>query len=276
MTRPIAEQEEQDRLREQGLKRCTKCKEVKSTSEFGPRPKNRDGLETWCRICRREWAKDKKEKVKEGTWDTAIAQRATERKSRPKLIDSRTKEDRSNFNKRHYYKYHDESVARAREYRLAHPDKHREAKRRWEHNNPEKKRAARQRYAAAHPDRVKQQALQTRLRRRAKDPIGVATQRANRYAKHRHAPGRYTKDQWLELLERCGNQCLACGSTERLTRDHIIPLDWPEGTNFLWNIQPLCLSCNATKQKRYAIDYRPRDIRIWSFIESFGGLDEER
>lgn len=41
--------------------------------------------------------------------------------------------------------------------------------------------------------------------------------------------------------------CAYCGSTDRLTRDHFIPLN-SGGADAIWNIIPACLSCNASKQ----------------------------
>lgn len=57
-----------------------------------------------------------------------------------------------------------------------------------------------------------------------------------------------------ELKEIQGNCCLACGSTENLRRDHVIPVT-KGGTNDISNIQLLCDPCNTSKGNRI-IDYR--------------------
>jgi 5-methylcytosine-specific restriction endonuclease McrA len=56
----------------------------------------------------------------------------------------------------------------------------------------------------------------------------------------------FTKEQWLELLEACGHRCLACGATESVSVDHIVPLSLG-GSNAITNIQPLCATCNSLK-----------------------------
>jgi 5-methylcytosine-specific restriction endonuclease McrA len=55
-------------------------------------------------------------------------------------------------------------------------------------------------------------------------------------------------------LEAYGGYCLACGSTENITADHIVPLT-RGGAHSLYNLQPLCNVCNSRKGAR-VIDYR--------------------
>lgn len=51
-----------------------------------------------------------------------------------------------------------------------------------------------------------------------------------------------------------GEECLKCGTTENITIDHIKPVA-RGGKNRLWNLQPLCQSCNSSKGTK-TIDYR--------------------
>jgi 5-methylcytosine-specific restriction endonuclease McrA len=63
--------------------------------------------------------------------------------------------------------------------------------------------------------------------------------------------GSHTKEEWLDLLKKSKGHCNLCGDfvgEEKLTKDHIIPLSNPFGSNDnISNIQPVCLSCNASK-----------------------------
>lgn len=71
--------------------------------------------------------------------------------------------------------------------------------------------------------------------------------------------GFHTDVEWQELKEYNHLRCLKCGKTEadlkkqwkgtqfkQLTRDHIVPIS-RGGTDYIWNIQPLCVSCNSRK-----------------------------
>lgn len=51
------------------------------------------------------------------------------------------------------------------------------------------------------------------------------------------------------LIERDGNYCQRCGTTEKLSIDHIFPLS-KGGTNEFGNLQLLCNKCNSAKGAR--------------------------
>lgn len=101
--------------------------------------------------------------------------------------------------------------------------------RRWRKNNPEKSRFL---------------SMQSKLKRKT------------------NIVGSYTYKEWRELKERWHNMCPACLRSEpevKLSVDHIVPIS-KGGTNFIWNIQPLCISCNSrkyTKDIEYKKDITP-------------------
>ena len=37
------------------MKQCEKCKETKPLAEFSKKKKKKDGLQTWCKKCSKEW-----------------------------------------------------------------------------------------------------------------------------------------------------------------------------------------------------------------------------
>ena len=39
------------------MKRCARCKEQKTESEFGKKRQSKDGLKSWCKKCEREYAR---------------------------------------------------------------------------------------------------------------------------------------------------------------------------------------------------------------------------
>ena len=67
--------------------------------------------------------------------------------------------------------------------------------------------------------------------------------------------GSHTEAEWETVLEKYNRRCLKCGTTKKITRDHIVPVT-KGGSNSIDNLQPLCLQCNASKGNREIIDYR--------------------
>lgn len=56
------------------------------------------------------------------------------------------------------------------------------------------------------------------------------------------------------VFAKYGKQCLCCGSTKKITIDHVVPV-YHGGENNLDNLQPLCKSCNSRKNTSNK-DYR--------------------
>ena len=77
---------------------------------------------------------------------------------------------------------------------------------------------------------------------------------ARREALKLNSSGHFTAQEWTDLCDKYGNICLKCRKKKKLTVDHIIPLI-KGGSNYISNVQPLCLSCNSSKGTKI-IDYR--------------------
>jgi 5-methylcytosine-specific restriction endonuclease McrA len=138
-----------------------------------------------------------------------------------------------------------------------HPEKAREAMRRWRARNPELRRERNRSYkrAAQLRDPVKVNAQKAAYHaahpdyRRAKDQAYRARSQA--------AEGRFTAKEWRELQERHGNVCSYCGGRGPLEADHRVPLA-RGGTNFIDNILPACRFCNGRKHKMTEEEFRVR------------------
>lgn len=64
------------------------------------------------------------------------------------------------------------------------------------------------------------------------------------------AEGSHTIDQWEVLKKSANFKCAGCNKRKFLTRDHIRPLS-KGGSDFIENIQPLCVSCNSKKSNNW-------------------------
>lgn len=61
--------------------------------------------------------------------------------------------------------------------------------------------------------------------------------------------GTYSAEEWLECCEFFDNKCAYCGSTDKLTVDHIAPVS-KGGANRIYNLVPACQHCNSSKNNR--------------------------
>ena len=63
---------------------------------------------------------------------------------------------------------------------------------------------------------------------------------------------------WVTLKEKYNYTCVCCLRSEadiKLSEDHIVPVS-KNGSDKIENIQPLCKSCNSSKNKHHSTDYR--------------------
>lgn len=229
-------------------RRCSTCKELKSTKEFDRSSRGRFGITNQCKECTRIKGKYYREKHKE-----EIKER--KRKQRLKL------EAKEKANKRHQvWRKKPESKVKQTEYQKRYDKRPYVIERKKKStlnylNNPKNKtkiRVYRTNYRKEHSERIVYNDNQRRVR-------------------ELNAEGSHTLEQWRTLLSffTC---CPKCGKSEKLTMDHIIPLS-KGGTNFIDNLQVLCFSCNSSKRDILIIDYRPRQVREWAHLETYGILD---
>jgi 5-methylcytosine-specific restriction endonuclease McrA len=205
-------------------KPCTSCKVVKPASDFSPDSRHRDGLQSSCRECRRIW----------------LAER---RRNNPEKVRSLHRD----WDNRNRDRVRDTSAA----WNAANRERLRAIQKAWRKANPEKVRAIRVRNAEKHAASTKAWIAANPERWYVLKQYHHALRKARKLA----APGSFTIAEWADLLDCFGGKCLACGTDERISVDHVIPLA-RNGTNDITNLQPLCVPCNQRKGTK-TIDYRP-------------------
>ena len=82
----------------------------------------------------------------------------------------------------------------------------------------------------------------------------IDEQEAKRVTREARKREKISDDVRGRIVERDGNKCLACGGTDNLQIDHIVPVRLG-GKNDFNNLQTLCVSCNSKKNLSTA-DYR--------------------
>jgi 5-methylcytosine-specific restriction endonuclease McrA len=114
------------------------------------------------------------------------------------------------------------------------PEENRRLVAAWKKANPDKVAIQTRRWKKAHPEKVR---LYTNRRRCRQLVAGTLT---------------FTEWEWVKAFY--GFICLRCKQHKSLTIDHVVPVSLG-GRNDISNIQPLCLSCNASKGAKVK-DYR--------------------
>jgi len=200
-------------------KKCTVCGESKDLKLFFKEKLGKYGRRSKCKVCfsaaTKKWARDNPDKV-------SAYGKKYRRGNRKKYLAYKVKyrlENKEKIKKarrEHYWKNRDAILAKKRE---------------WVRNNPDKVSGHRERNKEAY--RLYAVLRRTRIRGNG---------------------GSFTVQEWQELCEKYHNKCLCCKEEKFLTVDHVVPVS-KGGTSNIDNIQPLCTSCNCTKQAR-VIDYR--------------------
>jgi 5-methylcytosine-specific restriction endonuclease McrA len=150
-------------------------------------------------------------------------------------------------------------------WRAANPERHRENARAWSTANPERKLETNRAWCAANPERK----LETERAWRAANPERMSVIGRNRNAKRKtrklaQSVGVVTPAELTAILAQ---PCLACGTREAITVEHLVPLA-RGGAHSIGNLAPLCQSCNSSKGSMLWIEWkhsnRPRALEVFT------------
>ncbi len=234
---------------------CSDCRQSKPATEFAKNSTAKSGLSCRCKLC---MAAYRRRRYREPDVKAShLAATTTWRQQHPEQSAAHTAKWRRNnlekcrelARKNGRARWKRPGVVAARKAKL---DANREAFRKywreWYANNIERLKA--------HTDEEKAIVNAKNKRWRSRNPDKCAAMTAMQRAKRSKALGSHTGAEWEAVKQKFGNVCLCCGRGDRkLTADHVIPL-CKGGTNFIENLQPLCISCNCSKNAKI-IDYRP-------------------
>ena len=197
---------------------CTKCKIEKTLNEYNFHDKKKNTIRNVCKKC---FGKQKRDHFLKNKNKYKKLNRLWQDKNKNKV-----KERCKHYHKKYYLINKKKIDAKNKKYYLNNIIKVNLYKRTWCKNNPDKTH-------------------EYRLKKRAK-------------RKSYNIKGKFTKEEWKNLVKAHNNKCAVCKKNRKLTVDHKIPIskwaiwikDHPEITyecNDIENIQPLCQSCNSQK-----------------------------
>lgn len=191
--------------------------------EFSPSKNNKLGVRTNCKQCGARLAKEKRMAFPE-------KQKEANKKYREKDIDKFNQKQRESK-----ARYKEKRNKETREWHSKNKEHNKEYCRNYYQENIEYMFNKNKKWRHENPERVKELRRIYRLRKL-------------------NSEGFHTENDWNAVKNLFGNKCLICGNIENITEDHIIPL-FVGGTDSIFNIQPLCKSCNSKKHIKI-IDYR--------------------
>ncbi len=77
------------------------------------------------------------------------------------------------------------------------------------------------------------------------------------FPRRRARPGTaLTETQWAAILQEHDYECVFCGTTEDITKDHVVPRS-KGGLNIAENVVPVCRSCNSWKAAKLWLEDNP-------------------
>lgn len=268
-------------------RRCRHCLTWKPAKAFGREPRARSGLKAQCNACRSAgyFRNPEPTKARAAQWHRehrprkhpaetsrlgrhclgcGLWKEAARFVSEPRVrcgLKSQCKSCRA----AEYRRNPEPAKARTKRWVREHRAQHRATNKLWRQRNKERHRAWRRgRYRAnpqaytawsrRNPEKVKAFKCNWKLANRPRSALHTRIRKARLRA---NGTG-FTIAEWKALCAAHGHRCLACGASERLTADHVIPVS-RGGSGSIENIQPLCARCNAKKGIR-STDYRLAEV----------------
>jgi len=116
------------------------------------------------------------------------------------------------------------------------------ASKKWRDKNKYKCKEYNKKWREKNQDKVKR----WNKKYRESHPLKHVIDKHKRRARERKAEGAFSQEEWRNLLIKHKNRCAFCKLEIKLTVDHILSLA-RGGTNYISNIQPLCMKCNLKK-----------------------------
>jgi hypothetical protein len=215
------------------MKLCPKCSTTKAHEDFYKCKKNKDGLQSYCKLCilaaNKSWAKDNKEKFK------AYSKKFTETEHRKAYLKEYKEQNKAAIQQK------------VKRYKKENADKIKESSRLYRENNLGACKETQRKYRLENKERV----LQSSARYREKNKSKYA-----RYRSHRRARERRAQPHWLspedilrmDLIWKLRElKSFVAGVDHEV--DHIVPLNGKTvcGLHVPWNLRLITRTENRKK-----------------------------
>jgi 5-methylcytosine-specific restriction endonuclease McrA len=225
---------------DQPQKRCSKCGEAKSVTDFYRASDRPDGRRCICKACDR------------------IREAADYRENRPAILAHAKQYAREHGdairarNRARYYANRDRLLAKQNAYSVANRAHEAERGRAWRAAHPDRVRALNVSYREQHRERLRRAGKEYA----SKNPEVIRTQSRLRKARLRNARVRpFTAVAWQEVLSGFNGYCAYClKPMPKATMDHMTPIV-RGGEHAIENVIPSCMPCNIWKYDRTILEF---------------------
>lgn len=222
------------------MKTCTKCKTSKTLDQFSKTKRLKDGYQSQCKICCKEyfssWAVNNKEKIKQTYSEWRSKNKDKEKSAQKKYVED---------NKEKVKKYQ-------AKWRLENAEKLKKDKAAWQLSNAEKIKKRRAEKYAANADKMREE----KRKYYAENAESFKIRAHNRRVKITESGEKLSQGLTHKLFKLQKGRCACCklplGSDYHM--DHVMPLALG-GTNTDDNIQLLRAVCNKQKHAKHPIDF---------------------
>ena len=223
------------------MKACNKCHQEKPEECFGKNKSTYDGLDHYCKECRREYRNSHKQDIQQAKakYRTSHRQEINAKKREkyePNPIVRKTEEEKQTY-RREYYRANADKIKRYQAgYRAAHIDETKMTQKVWRAKNRDRVNARKKQWRKDNPEQWKTQHKAAKYKRRARV---------------KEQGGSYSLAQLHECLEFFGHCCAYSGEPllPGYHIDHVQPIA-KGGRNVIHNIVPACPAANTSKQDR--------------------------
>jgi len=199
------------------MQTCSICKEEKPLEDFYSDKRGKNGKRTDCKACSK--ATGKKRYLTNRS--SLLAKQAA-----------------------YYLEHAEEAKQYAKEWRAANPDKTRKYHQEYAEANKEAEKIRHREKSQKERDFFPEKVKERDARWRAANPDKVAQKNHLRRIQTKGSSAFRVLDS--ELKRILGTPCAMCGSLDKLSLDHIIPLA-RGGRHSVGNLQSLCKPCNSSK-----------------------------
>ncbi len=233
------------------MKRCSKCGLDKDESLFATEKARKDGLNPWCKQCRREHKQAAYYRRKSQSIPDAIVTEkwcfdCGETKPADEFYKACGMRDGLSGRCRICEK------RQASEWKKLNPGRNRRNAKSWADKNKEKSREIARKSYWRHPENRRANSIKWQ---KEINPMQARINFARRRARLIQADAGFSKDDWEEVVQLFDGKCAYCGDNQKkLMLDHFIPLN-RGGLHRHGNVVPACMFHNQSKKDRPPEDW---------------------